>query len=179
MQRVADRRLPRSTSTNSGRSFGRQVISSSFITWLTTPPWSFTPGEISALTKCSGTFMWIFLFVSTRWKSTCSDLRPERVHLVVAQQHLRLLAADFDVEDRGVEALVPQLEPQVLVVELDVDRRPCSPPYRMPGTRPAAQAAARTRALNFALAATISIAMVLILRSEGYSTNSELTDSSL
>src|SRR5688572_6479445 len=62
----------RSTSMNSGRSSGRQVMSISFCTWLTTPPWSFTPGDFSALTKCSGTFMCSFLFFSTRWKSTCS-----------------------------------------------------------------------------------------------------------
>src|SRR5688572_28444152 len=64
-------RPPRSTSTNSGRSSGKQVMSISFSTWLTTPPWSFTPGDFSALMKCSGTFMCSFLFFSTRWKSTC------------------------------------------------------------------------------------------------------------
>src|SRR6185295_3616702 len=64
-------RLPRSTSMNSGRSPGRQAMSSSFSTWLTTPPCSFTPGDFSALTKCSGTFMWIFLSLETRWKSMC------------------------------------------------------------------------------------------------------------
>ena len=56
---------------NSGRSSGKQVMSSSFSTWFTTPPCSFTPGDTSAFTKCSGTFMWIFLSLDTRWKSTC------------------------------------------------------------------------------------------------------------
>src|SRR6185295_6406816 len=58
-------RLERSTSTNSGRSAGKQTMCSSFSTWLTTPPCSFTPGDFSALTKCSGTFMWIFLSLET------------------------------------------------------------------------------------------------------------------
>src|SRR5258706_95882 len=64
-------RPSRLTSTNSGRSAGKQTMSSSFRTWLTTPPCSFTPGDFSALTKCSGTFMWIFLSLETRWKSMC------------------------------------------------------------------------------------------------------------
>ena len=64
-------RLPRSTRMNSGRSSGKQVMSSSFSTWLTTPPWSFTPGDFSAFAKCSGTFMCSFLSFITRWKSTC------------------------------------------------------------------------------------------------------------
>ncbi len=46
-------------------------MSSSVMTWLTIAPESFTAGETSPLTKCSGTFMWIFLFSSMRWKSTC------------------------------------------------------------------------------------------------------------
>ena len=64
-------RCPMSTSMNPGRSSGKQVMSSSLMTWLATPPCSFTPGETSALMKCSGTFMWIFLSLETRWKSTC------------------------------------------------------------------------------------------------------------
>src|SRR5688572_21136289 len=64
-------RLPRSTSMNSGRSSGKQAMSISFRTSLTTPPWSFTPGDFSALVKCSGTSMCSFLFFCTRWKSTC------------------------------------------------------------------------------------------------------------
>ena len=46
-----------STSINSGRSAGKQATFRSFITWLTMPPFSFTPGQISALMKCIGTFM--------------------------------------------------------------------------------------------------------------------------
>src|SRR5258706_4204723 len=47
----------RSTSMNSGRSFGRQAISSSFRTWETMPLEILTPGAMSALMKCRGTFM--------------------------------------------------------------------------------------------------------------------------
>ena len=46
-------------------------MSSSVSTWLTIAPETLTAGEISPLTKCSGTFMWILRFSSTRWKSTC------------------------------------------------------------------------------------------------------------
>ena len=56
---------------NSGRSLGRHEMSTSVVTWLTIAPLSFTAGEISPLMKCSGTFMWILRFSSTRWKSTC------------------------------------------------------------------------------------------------------------
>ena len=59
-------RSARSTVINSGRSLGRQETSSSVSTWLTMPPESFTPGAMSALMKCRGTFMCIFLFGSTR-----------------------------------------------------------------------------------------------------------------
>ena len=39
-------------------------------------------------------------------------LRPERMHVHRAQQHLLLRAADVERQDRGVEALVPQVEVQ-------------------------------------------------------------------
>ena len=55
-----------------GRSAGRQVISTSFITWPMMPPESFTAGEISWLTKRSGTRMVIFSSAATRWKSMWS-----------------------------------------------------------------------------------------------------------
>ena len=45
VNRVADCRFARSTSMNSGRSSGRQMMSISFITWFTTPPPVFTPGR--------------------------------------------------------------------------------------------------------------------------------------
>src|SRR5207302_1428038 len=83
-------RLPRSTSMYSGRSSGRQTTSSSLSTWLTTPPCSFTPGDFSAFTKCSGTFMWIFLSLTTRWKSKIGRAScRERVYIPVGAGSLR------------------------------------------------------------------------------------------
>ena len=112
--RRPDRRLPRDTTVTPGGIFSadtwiewptsssgqvhldelRQdpsagtMTSRSVITWLTMALLTFTAGDISPFTKCSGTFMWILRFSSTRWKSTCSDLVAERVHLHVAQQNL-------------------------------------------------------------------------------------------
>ena len=100
---------------NSGRSSGKQVMSISFRTWLTTPPWSFTPGDFSALVKCSGTSMCSFLFFCTRWKSRAG---PAAVDACCrAQQHLLLRAAHLERQDRGVEALVAQVVKERLVVE--------------------------------------------------------------
>src|SRR5258706_15939167 len=76
------------------------------------------------------------------------DERAERMHLVVAQQHLRLVVPDLHVEDGGVERFRLQLEPEILVVELD---RRCVLAGAVDDAgdfRLAAQAAARTRALN-------------------------------
>src|SRR5258706_5458109 len=76
------------------------------------------------------------------------DERAERMHLVVAQQHLRLVVPDLHVEDGGVERFRLQLEPEFLVVELD---RGCILAGAIDNARDfrlAAQAAARTRALN-------------------------------
>jgi hypothetical protein len=127
---------------NSGRSFGRQLMSISFSTWLTTAPPSFTAGESSALTKCSGTFMWIFLFASTRWKSMCSTERAVRVHLHVAQEHLLRLAVELHRQDRRVERLVLERVHQRVVVELDLGRL-AGPAVDDPGGLAAAAQAAR------------------------------------
>jgi len=59
---------------NSGRAPGRQLTSSSVRTRLITADDSFTAGEISALTKCSGTLTWILVSAEMRWKSTCSTM---------------------------------------------------------------------------------------------------------
>ena len=57
---------------NSGRSFGRQAMSSLVDDVADDRAAdALTAGDTSAFTKCSGTFMWIFLFASTRWKSMC------------------------------------------------------------------------------------------------------------
>ena len=67
-----DFRPDRSTAMYSGRSFGRQAISTSDITWLTIAADSLTAGEFSWPVKCSGTRMWIGWSSATRWKSMCS-----------------------------------------------------------------------------------------------------------
>ena len=51
------------------------------------------------------------------------DLVPERVHLHVAQQHLRHGAVELHAEDRRVERLVAQRVEERVVVELDRLRR--------------------------------------------------------
>ena len=55
-----------STSTNSGKSFGRHETSTSLRMCETMPPWLFTPGAIAAPLKCRGMLMRIFSFSSTR-----------------------------------------------------------------------------------------------------------------
>src|SRR5450830_62203 len=65
-------RADRSTVTNSGRSLGKQEMSSSVSTWLMMAEACLTAGDTSALTKCRGTLTWIFCEASTRWKSTCN-----------------------------------------------------------------------------------------------------------
>ena len=76
------------------------------------------------------------------------DERTERVHLVIAQQHLRRVAAHVHVEDGGVERFHLQLEPEVLVVDLDGERILPGAVQHARHLRFAAQAAARTSALN-------------------------------
>jgi hypothetical protein len=62
---------PRSTSMNSGRSFGRQEIVTSLSSCVMTEPASLPAGEVVWLTKCSGTRTRIASFSDTRWKSRC------------------------------------------------------------------------------------------------------------
>jgi len=59
---IANARIPtvillRSTSKNSGRSAGKQVISNSLAIWLTTAPPNLTASDSSAPLKCNGTRM--------------------------------------------------------------------------------------------------------------------------
>src|SRR5437588_557220 len=49
-------------------------------------------------------------------------LRLERMHAHRAQQHLLFRAGDVEREDRGVELLVPEIQVEILVVEVDRDR---------------------------------------------------------
>ena len=61
----------RSSSMNSGRSFGRQEISTSAMRCETTPPWLFTPGAAASPLKWIGMWMRIFSVSTTRCRSTC------------------------------------------------------------------------------------------------------------
>ena len=79
-------------------------------------------------------------------------LRLERMHVQAAQQHLLLRLSEVEGQDRGVEPLVPQIEVQVLVIELDVDRPLVAAVKNARHLAQAAQTAARTRSLRFALA---------------------------
>ena len=72
-------------------------MSISFITWLTMPPPVFTPGAMSALMKCSGTFMWIFLFGRHALEIDVQHQLLPGMHLHIAQQHAFLLAVDGHV----------------------------------------------------------------------------------
>jgi hypothetical protein len=56
---------------NSGRSFGRQAMSTSCSTWPMIAADVFTAGEFSWPTKCSGTRTCTGLSAEMRWKSTC------------------------------------------------------------------------------------------------------------
>src|SRR5688572_2687254 len=106
------------------------------------------------------------------------DLRPVRVHGHGAQQHLFLRARDFERQDRGVEALVTQVEVEVLVVELDVDRPLLAAVDDAGHAALAAQPARRPGALHFALARN-DFDCHGVVPVKGYSKNSELTDSSV
>ena len=141
----------RSTSMNSGRSAGRHEISMSFITWLITAAASFTAGDSSAFRKCSGTFMWIFLSACTRWKSMCCTCAFHGMHVDRAQQHLLLLAVEAERDDRRVERLAPRLQVELVVVELDRERRLGAAVEDAGHLARVAQTAARTRSLRGAL----------------------------
>jgi hypothetical protein len=101
--------------------------------------------------KCSGTFMWIFLSADDALEVDVQHQRLEGVHLVVAQQHLLLLAVQVHGQDGSVERFLLQAVEEGVVVQLDRLGR------RLPAVEDAghlaraAQAAARSGALQFAL----------------------------
>src|SRR5690606_24698681 len=64
-------RLARSTTMFSGRSFGRQLTSTWFSSFITITSAFLPAGEISSLMKCSGTEARRTCFWSMRWKSRC------------------------------------------------------------------------------------------------------------
>src|SRR5438067_1441868 len=70
---VSLRLMPeRSSSRNSGRSFGRQLTSTSARMCETTPPWLLTPGDTLSPLKWIGRRMRILSFSTTRCRSTCT-----------------------------------------------------------------------------------------------------------
>ena len=115
--------VDRSTVMNSGRSFGRQEMSSSVSTWLTIAPDTFTAGEFSPLAKCSGTFMWILRFSSMRWKSTCRISFLNGCICTSRSSTFVTAPSRLHAEDRRVERLVAQRVEERVVVELDRLRR--------------------------------------------------------
>jgi len=76
--------------------------------------------------------------------------RAERVHLVVAQQHLLALAAQLHLEDGGVEGFLLQRKEEGVVIELDHGGRAGTVDDAGHLVR-IAQAAARSGALQLAL----------------------------
>ena len=73
----------------------------------------------------------------------------ERVVLHVAQQHaLGARAVDLEVEDRRMERFLAQRVEEIVVVELDVDRRGAAAVDDARDLAGATQAAARTRTLR-------------------------------
>ena len=115
--------VDRSTSMNSGRSFGRQVMSSSVSTWLTIAPETFTAGETLAVDEVQRHLHVDLAVLVDALEVDVQDLVLERVHLHVAQQHLRRGAVELHGQDRRVERLVAQRVEQRVVVELDRLRR--------------------------------------------------------
>ena len=84
---IVERRT-RSTSMNSGRSFGRQAMSSSFVTWLTIAPETLTAGETSLVDEVQRHLHVDLAVLVDALEVDVQDLVLERVHLDVAQQHL-------------------------------------------------------------------------------------------
>ena len=74
-----------------------------------------------------------------------------RMHVDRAQEHLLLGAVERQIEDRGVELLRTQLMEQRVVLEFDIHRFGASAVHDARHFTAEAQAAARTRALLFAL----------------------------
>jgi hypothetical protein len=76
----------------------------------------------SALTKCSGTFMWILRSFETRWKSTCCTWALNGCMLYARSSTGCFRRVELQRQDRRVERFVAQMAVELLVVELDVHR---------------------------------------------------------
>ena len=142
-------RFERSTSMNSGRSFGRQAMSSSFMHVLHEAAGHLHAGRDLRVHEVQRHLHVDLLVRRDALEVRVQDQRLERVHLVVAQQHLRLLGARAPCRGwrRGTPPCL-SLKQQVLVVELDGLRVLAGAVEDARHLRLAAQAAARTRALQ-------------------------------
>jgi hypothetical protein len=116
-------RLERSTSMNSGRSSGKQVMSSSFSTWLAMPPCFLHAGRLVGVHEVQRHLHVDLLVLGHALEVDVLHLQLERMHVHRAQQNLLVAAVQLQRQDRGVELLVPQVLEQRLVVELDVSPR--------------------------------------------------------
>jgi hypothetical protein len=103
---VADGQVRQIDSMNSGRSFGRQLTSTSFSSCRTTTSAALPAGDLSSLRKCSGTAARRASVGADALEVQVHDLLLERVALDVAQQDLLDVAAEAQVQDRRVEPLV-------------------------------------------------------------------------
>ena len=140
----------RSSSMNSGRSFGRQEISTSAMRCDTTPPWLFTPGDAASPLKWIGMWMRIFSVSTTRCRSTCTmALRAGCIcrSLTIAAC---FLSPTVEVDDRGIELLVVHQRHQLLVIESDGARLLVAAVEDCRHSSRVTKAAARTFALRIA-----------------------------
>ena len=78
-------------------------------------------------------------------------LRPEGVHVDRAQQNLLLFPIEVEAEDGGVESLLAQLVPDLLVLDFDGDGLILAAINHTGNKTRGAQTAARTRPLRRAL----------------------------
>ncbi len=139
---------------NSGRSAGRQVTSISFSTWLTMPPPSFTAAASLGVDEVQRHLHVDLLVGEHALEVDVLHLLAPRMHVARAQQHLLLGAVDLQRQDRGEcidslrslssSSLWSSSIGQRLVLAAVDDARDLAVP---------AQAAARTRSLQFARSA--------------------------
>ena len=104
---------------NSGRSFGRHEMSSSVNTWLTIAPRDLHRRRDLAVDEVQRHLHVDLAVLVDALEVDVQDLVLERMHLHVAQQHLRRRAVELHRQDRRVERLVAQRVEQRVVVELD------------------------------------------------------------
>ena len=121
---------------NSGRSFGRHVMSTSVVTWLHDRAVELHRRRDLAVHEVQRHLHVDLAVLVDALEVDVQDLVAERMHLHVAQQHLGGRAVELHVEDRRVERFVAQRVEERVVVELDrrglapCRRRRCRGPCR-------------------------------------------------